>query len=1508
MRNLKRALSLTLASVMLLGMMVAGSSAAGYPDVSEEENIEAIEVLQSVGVMEGDNNGNFNPDDYVTREQMAVIMSKLLNLDYNYYQGTNPFSDVPAWAAPYVAACAANGITSGIGGGMYGAGQNVNAVQAALMMLKALGYFQYQQDFGDDYVLATVKQATEVGMFAQIDSKAEQALTRNEVAQMALNALQSDLVRFTGDPGVEYTGSNGESWIGGYKAEYTPRTSTDPKYNRLIDNKHSSDIDHSGQYYCQLGEELYNGNLVKRIDSDIFERPSYTWTYKTEKIGTYMDKTKLEATYTKGVSGRDLYDLLNNITIRDYDLEVYVDGHEADNSTGTTATDYTQYGYEGNEEVITGAEMKRSNTESVGITGDGVLTQVFLDRDNEVITITSIHTWLAQATSTYSETKENATLKVHMKYVPKTGGSLDLVSQTKTAHVEDVPEVEGVVNEVFYRVQMSDKDTSKLEIVALEEPEILAESTITKFSLGTKFSKGQEGNKYPTKITVDGTEYNDSDRACYDVDVLDQYDQNLLTSNTYNVYLDEYGYFLGLDLHEGTKQYVFVTGYDMRNSNLSIQTASAAGIFLDGTMKNITVDVRETNKNIKSMVKDKSHGGADDVLTNAEYANANAYYKQWGTNKSDGVYLLNRWYTYTEANGIYTLKPCVDKNGEAMMLASKTDDVTSGDASELKMNCAKLRLDGVTDSGTGRDGDLLIGETMQYTKGTGTSAGQILTSARAYGEDASVFITVDVDEVSASAGGEGASKLNITNAITDVNGVYTGVQDVDIVTKTINRVQGNYYANNDDNGTTGEKATAANDTWKTDATADLSGHFVAVGAPSTDSYLGENAYAVFDKDHFIIGAVILGEAEGNNATKAYILDPVKYERYENGTYYWQFEAVINGEIVTQEAESKYSSTIDKMRNNQFEIVELRYNAAGDVVTDVKEIVRKADNGDLTVAEDKIYGYPFGEILTSGHKVDDEESIYDVVLTGRDAADDESGNPITSTFEFVTRPRTNPVEHTSSGRTFVDTAMGTLRLQGRTLYVLDGQHDYGIDFIRDAKAVVRQREGYINNAGEAVTDTKTRAYGSVQEAIDSLGDADKTTGEKEFEGIITAVLNSNGVAEWVVFYSDTVAETKSDTGIGQATIDVEIRTQLPGGKAEFYEIRKVARPTDGTDVAEIDAPDLSKKGFTAVQNPMYLLWKKYDERPVITFEYVKGEIEEPTAGTKAIRVQYATGYDATPANATGIVGTETVNVPLDAAGYGKLEAKLLKKIPAGYQLKSGATSSQTDLGKEVVKNDSPLTLTVTVEERTDVSKVEILNAPAALALPYDGNAAAVGTAADEAGIKVKITYKTGNDEVSRTVDADDAALAWDAAGTTTPATTKVTHTNSSVASATIPTKLYATLAAANISGAAGSEVADWDVGGTIPAKVFVGDTITFTLTQDAAADYDEAAFTADTTRNVTSTKGTFETTGDSAVKVELTTEGVASTGAGDDGTKAVITVTVTVKTITDAAFDIEVDIQ
>ena len=147
MRNLKRALSLALASVMLLGMMVVGTSAS-YADVTSKQNKEAIEVAQAVGVMVGDDKGNFNPDAKVTRVEMAVVMSNLLNLKVSDFKAAKTeFTDVPAWAAPYVAACYANKIVSGTSATTYSGDATVTTAQAALMVLKALGYFQYAADF-----------------------------------------------------------------------------------------------------------------------------------------------------------------------------------------------------------------------------------------------------------------------------------------------------------------------------------------------------------------------------------------------------------------------------------------------------------------------------------------------------------------------------------------------------------------------------------------------------------------------------------------------------------------------------------------------------------------------------------------------------------------------------------------------------------------------------------------------------------------------------------------------------------------------------------------------------------------------------------------------------------------------------------------------------------------------------------------------------------------------------------------------------------------------------------------------------------------------------------------------------------------------------------------------------------------------------------------------------------------------------------------------------------------
>ena len=387
MRNLKRALSLLLSSTMVLGMLVMGSSAAGYKDVdASNDNQEAIEVLQKVGIMTGDQNGNFNPDGSITRNEMAVVMAHLLNLDYDYYRGTNPFTDVPEWAAPYVAACAAEGVIAGIGNNQFGGEMKVTAAQASLMIMKALGYFQNAEDFGTDWQVATIRQASYINLFDKIDSNAESALTRGQVAQLVLNGLKAKMVDFTGDKGIQI----GDVTVG-YKAEYTQKTGTAAKYNTLVNGK--TDISEQGQYYIQLGEELYDGKLTATPSTDDFERPATTWVYDKKEIGTYVNWDLMVEEYTTAITGKDLSEVLTKTAIEENYVNYYVDGKE--------------------NPTIKAENMIKSNTKTYNTTGNGVLTQVFFDKDDEQITITSINTYLAKADADYDADDEELLVDIY---------------------------------------------------------------------------------------------------------------------------------------------------------------------------------------------------------------------------------------------------------------------------------------------------------------------------------------------------------------------------------------------------------------------------------------------------------------------------------------------------------------------------------------------------------------------------------------------------------------------------------------------------------------------------------------------------------------------------------------------------------------------------------------------------------------------------------------------------------------------------------------------------------------------------------------------------------------------------------------------------------------------------------------------------------------------------------------------------------------------------------------
>ena len=54
MRNLKRALSLALAAIMLVGMMVVSASAASYNNITDKDEIvnkDAVSMLVSLGII-----------------------------------------------------------------------------------------------------------------------------------------------------------------------------------------------------------------------------------------------------------------------------------------------------------------------------------------------------------------------------------------------------------------------------------------------------------------------------------------------------------------------------------------------------------------------------------------------------------------------------------------------------------------------------------------------------------------------------------------------------------------------------------------------------------------------------------------------------------------------------------------------------------------------------------------------------------------------------------------------------------------------------------------------------------------------------------------------------------------------------------------------------------------------------------------------------------------------------------------------------------------------------------------------------------------------------------------------------------------------------------------------------------------------------------------------------------------------------------------------------------------
>jgi spore germination protein YaaH len=101
-----------------------------------------IEIAAQQGIMVGVKEGIFAPDQFITREEMAIILSRILGEENSQNNGLNPFKDVNEtdWSYPYILATYQKGIFQGYKDGTFRPKENVARDQMAALMNRISNY------------------------------------------------------------------------------------------------------------------------------------------------------------------------------------------------------------------------------------------------------------------------------------------------------------------------------------------------------------------------------------------------------------------------------------------------------------------------------------------------------------------------------------------------------------------------------------------------------------------------------------------------------------------------------------------------------------------------------------------------------------------------------------------------------------------------------------------------------------------------------------------------------------------------------------------------------------------------------------------------------------------------------------------------------------------------------------------------------------------------------------------------------------------------------------------------------------------------------------------------------------------------------------------------------------------------------------------------------------------------------------------------------------------------
>ena len=528
---MKKLLALVLALVMSMSLVTISNAA--FKDADKIDYKEAVDVMNAIGVFVGDENGNFNAKENLTREQAAKIIAylELGDKTADALVGSNIFTDVAStrWSAGFIGYCAQAGVVNGVGDSKFNPTGALTALQFGKMLLVELGYDAKAEKMeGIDWAINTSKLMAKAKLMDGIDGSVNQVITREQAAKMSLNALKAPTVVYD-TKGSSLTVNGAEINFGASEAKYN---TSDVAADQNISEKKLT----SGEYTVELGEKLYpklvlvDGDYAEAYDA--FLRPADTWYYKNQKIGTSAWTPDL--TYTKSVSASELY--------MDLGISTVANGKKASYVAVDGVRNATQESY-----LI----QKSNTTDKFG--GNGVLTEVY--KDDNFVYIVEINTYVGDVSAVSAGTKtQNAYVTIANR-----GNGTSGTYETTDFAVDDV-----VLYTYSYKL-----DGAKYEgIQSVTKAAAKITGNLSEVTLGKNATVGSTKYDFSKKIA----NVADTTMLKYDVDVI----------------LDSYGYAIDIQPTNTNTAYAYVLNVKANAGDFN-STAKAELLFTDGTTQVVSL-------------------------------------------------------------------------------------------------------------------------------------------------------------------------------------------------------------------------------------------------------------------------------------------------------------------------------------------------------------------------------------------------------------------------------------------------------------------------------------------------------------------------------------------------------------------------------------------------------------------------------------------------------------------------------------------------------------------------------------------------------------------------------------------------------------------------------------------------------------------------------------------------------------------------------------------------------